>query len=210
MMTVLSISRQFGAGGWTLGKAIAERLNYQFVSVGVIEQMAKNARVSPEWIKSTEKRAGDWLLRFTSKLVSSSFIERHVGESRADFDEDKYLIFLDNIIRKIAREDNVVILGRGSQFILQDDPNVVKVLMVANMEDRVRFIEKIWNVSAREAEKSIQTREKRRDVFLKHFHQGPANSLNLYHIIANTSKISLEEAEELVVWLVKYHEKNKE
>ena len=96
-MTVLSISRQFGAGGWTLGKAIAERLNYQFVSVGVIEQMAKKARVSPEWIKSTEKSAGDWLLRFTSKLVSSSFIERHVGESRADFDEDKYLIFLDNI-----------------------------------------------------------------------------------------------------------------
>jgi cytidylate kinase len=208
-MTVLSISRQFGAGGWTLGKGIADRLKYQFVSAGVIDEMAKEAKVSPEWIKSTEKYAGDWMIRFSSKIVSSSFIERHVGESRSDFDEDKYLKFLESVIKKVAEKDNVVILGRGSQFILQNDPNVIKVLMVADLEDRIKFIENIWRVNRREAEKSIQTREKRRDIFLSHFDRGHANTLNLYHLIINTSKMSINEAEDMIVWLVEYHEGKK-
>ena len=199
-MTALSISRQFGAGGWTLGKAVADRLDYQFVSVGVINEMAKEAKVSPEWIKTTEKHAGDWLIRFTSRLVSSSFIERHVGESRSDFDESKYLRFLESIITRIAKEDRVVILGRGSQFILQDNPNVVKVLIVADMEDRIKFIQEIWKVDRREAEKNIQLREKRRVAFLRY-------SLSLYHLIINTSKMSIEEAEEMIVWMIRFYEK---
>ena len=202
-MTVLTISRQFGAGGWTLGKSIADRLKYQFVSASVINKMAKEANVSAEWIKSVEKHAGDWLIRFSSKLVSSSFIERHIGESKADFDEEKYISFLKNIISRIAEEDNVVILGRGSQYILQNNPNVLNILLVADLEDRIKFIEKIWNMSRREAEKAIQTREKRRDAFLKYFAQGHPNSLRLYHLIINTSKMKLDQAEDLIVWMVK-------
>ena len=200
-MTVLTISRQFGAGGWTLGKAIADRLNYRFVSAEVINKIAKEANVSAGWVKSMDKHAGDWLLRFTSRLVSSNYIERHVGESRADFDEEKYVSFLENIIEKIAEEDNVVFLGRGSQFILQDNPNVLHVLVVADLEDRIKFIENIWNKSRREAEKAIQTREKRRDAFLKYFNKGHPNSLGLYHLIINTSKMEIDEAEDLIVWL---------
>ena len=135
--------------------------------------------------------------------------ERHIGESRSDFDEDKYIIFLQNIIARIAKEDNVVFLGRGSQFILQKDPNVIHVLIVADMEDRIKFIEKIWNISSKEAEKSIQTREKRRDAFLKYFKQGQPNSLGLYHMIVNTSKMSMAEAEDLIVWLMKDFDKRK-
>ena len=99
-----------------------------------------------------------------------------------------------------------MILGRGSQFILQDDPNVIKVLIVADMEDRIKFMEKIWKVDRREAEKSISTREKRRDAFLKCFEKGHPNSLNLYHLIINTSKISIKEAEDVIVWLINYYQ----
>jgi cytidylate kinase len=150
-----------------------------------------------------DKHAGDWLIRFTSRLVSSNYIERHIGESKADFDEEKYVSFLENIIVKIAEEDNVLLLGRGSQFILQNNPNVLHVLIVADLEDRITFIEKSWNIGRREAEKAIQTREKRRDIFLKYFNKGHPSSLSLYHLIVNTSKMKMDEAEDLIVWLVK-------
>jgi len=206
-MAILTISRQFGAGGWSLGKSVADRLNYQFVSGAVINKIAEEANVSPEWIRSTEKNAGDWLIRFTSSLVSSSFIERHIGESRADFDEGRYISFLKRIIVKIAKEDNVVFLGRGSQFILQDKPNALHVLVVADLEDRIKFLERIWHVSRKEAEKAIQTREKRRDTFLKQLGQWQPNSLRLYHVIVNTSKMEIDRAEELILWLVKDFER---
>ena len=202
-MAVLAISRQFGAGGWTMGKAIADQLGYKFVSSRIINEMAEEANVSVEWIKGVEKHAGDWLMRYVTNMVNSSFIDRKVGESKTDFDEKKYVSFLEKIVNRIADEDNVVILGRGSQFILQDRSDVFQLLIVADLEDRITFLEKIWNISRKEAEKAIQTREKRRDAFLKYFEQGHPNSLNLYHLIINTSKMDIDQAEDLITYLVK-------
>ena len=86
-MAVVTISRQFGAGGRTLAESLARRINYQFVHTRIVNRIAKEANVSVNWVKSVEKHSGDWLMRFTSRLVSSDFIDRHVGESRSDFDE---------------------------------------------------------------------------------------------------------------------------
>ena len=199
-MPVVTISRQFGAGGLTLAKAAAKRLNYKFVSASIIDKMAKEANVSIEWIKSVEKYAGDGITRFLNKLVSSDFIDRHIGEDRADFDESRYVVFLENLIKRIAEEDNVLFLGRGSQFILQDNPNAIKILLVADFEDRVKFIEKAMEVNKGKAEKIITTRQKRRDAFSKYFDDRHPNSLSLYHLIINTSKVSLSQAEDLIVW----------
>ena len=95
-----------------------------------------------------------------------------------------------------------MILGRGSQIILQDNPNAIKVLLVADFEDRVNFIEDVMEVKKAEAEKIISIRQKRRDAFLRYFDNRHPNSLSLYHLIINTSKVSLKQAEDLIVWAV--------
>ena len=206
-MAVLSISRQFGAGGWTLGKSISKKLGYKFVSSQIINEMAKEANVSTEWIKGVEKHAGDWLMRFVNKFVNGGFIEKHVGESKTDFDEKKYVKFLQSIVNRIADEDNVVILGRGSQYILQGRENVVHLLLVADFDDRIKFLEKMWKLKKKDAEKEIQIREKRRDSFMKYFELGPPNSPNLYHMVINTSKIDFDQTKKIVTNLVKDFEK---
>ena len=202
-MAVLSISRQFGAGGWTLGRSISKQLGYNFVSSQIINEMAKEANVSVEWIKGVEKHAGDWLMRFLNKFVNSEFIEKHVGDTRTDFDEKKYVTFLQSIVNRIADEDNVVILGRGSQYILQGRENVINLLLVADLEDRIKFLEKIWKMSRKDAEKEILAREKRRDSFMKNFALGPPNSPNLYHLTVNTSKIDFDQAKKIIISFVK-------
>ena len=202
-MAVLSISRQFGAGGLTLGKSISTQLGYKFVSSQIIDEMAKEANVSLAWIKGVEKHAGDWLMRFVNRFVNTSFIERHVGQTKTDFDEKKYVTFLQSIVKRIADEDNVIILGRGSQYILQDRENVIHLLLVADLDDRIRFLEKSWKMSRRDAEREILIREKRRDAFMKYFELGPPNNPNLYHMVLNTSKIDFAEAKRIIILMVK-------
>lgn len=202
-MAIITISRQFGAGGATLGKEIADKLKYRFVSLAIMNEIAKEANVSVNWVKSVDKSAGDWLMRFTSKMVTSDFMDRHVGEARADFDEKKYCIFLKSIMPKIAEQDNAVIIGRGSQFILQGYPNVVHILLVADMDARISFLEKHWRVSKSEAERTIQTQQKRRRIFLKNFDPREPNDPSIYHVTINTSKINLEKARDLVIWMVR-------
>ncbi|MBW2060410.1 MAG: cytidylate kinase-like family protein [Deltaproteobacteria bacterium] len=201
-MAVITISRQFGAGGRTLGEAVARRLGYQFVSQDVVNKIAEEAHVSIDWVRSMEKEAGGLLMRLASRLVSSDFIDRHIGEDRSDFDEEKYAAFLKSLITSIAASGNVVFLGRGSQFILANRPDIINILLVADFEDRINFISEIWDVKKSEAEQTITARQKRRKTFLKAFDPRDPNDPSLYHLVINISRISLDQAEEMIIWLV--------
>ncbi|MBW2140870.1 MAG: cytidylate kinase-like family protein, partial [Deltaproteobacteria bacterium] len=125
---------------------------------------------------------------------------------RADFDEKKYAAFLKSLITSIAASGNVVFLGRASQFILADDPNTINVLLVADLEDRIDFIAKSWNVKRNEAGQTILARQKRRKTFLKMFDPRDPNDPSLYHLVINISRISLKQAEEMIIWFVEKQE----
>ena len=200
-MAVITISRQFGAGGATLGKQVADTLKYRFMSSAIMNEIAKEANVSPEWVKSVDKDAGDWLIRFASKMVTID-MARHIGEDKSDFDEKRYCLFLKSILPKIAEQDNVVIIGRASQFILQNHPNAIHVLLVASIQDRIRFLEEHWKISRSESEKTVRTRSKRRRSFLKNFDLRDPDDPGIYHMTLNTSKIDLEEAKDLIIRIV--------
>ena len=64
-MAVLTISRQFGAGGKTLGARVAQRLGYEFVDEGLLHKVAEKANVSLEWVEGVEREAGGHLMRFS-------------------------------------------------------------------------------------------------------------------------------------------------
>ncbi len=208
-MAVVTISRQFGVRGWMLGEALASRLDYQLISRAVINEMAREAKVSVEWIEAVEKEAGGRLMRMASKLVSSNFMDRHLGESRQDFDESRYIVFLKELILRLASEDNVILLGRGAQFIIPDSPNNIKVFLAASMEDRKEFIAETWEVSLSDAEQMILAREKKWRHFLKSLDPRDPEDPCLYSLTLNMSHIGLEYAEEIIAGLVERGENRK-
>jgi CMP/dCMP kinase len=201
-MPVVTISRQFGAGGHTLGETVAKHLGYQLVDRDIVAQVAKEANVSPKWVEAVEKDAGGLLMRLVSGLVSSSFIERLLGESGSDFDEKKYLQLVRQVITKIADEGDVVLVGRGSQFILPESEQTIKVLLVAELEDRIKFMMSNYNLTKAKAEQLVRKEEKRRSAFLKLFDSHDPDDAGLYNLVINTSRLSLGEAESLVIDLV--------
>ena len=197
-MAVLSISRQFGAGGKTLGQRVAQRLGYEFVEEGLLHKVAEEANVSVKWVEGVEREAGGHLMRFLSTLVPSSFIDRHLGESGSDFDEKRYVEFLTRIVKDLAAEDNVVILGRGSQFILRHDPGALRVLLVAERADRIKFMEDNYNMAPDKAEAMVNRESRKRERFLSNFYKGDPNDPSLYHMVLNTSLVPLDAAEEQI------------
>lgn len=208
-MAVVTISRQFGVRGWMLGEALAGRLDYQLISRAVINEMAREAQVSVEWIEAVEKEAGGRLMRMVSKLVSSSFMDRHLGESGQDFDESRYIVFLKELILRLASKDNVILLGRGAQFIIPDKPNNIKIFLAASMEDRKEFIAETWEVSLSDAEQMILSREKKWRQFLKSLDPRNPEDPCVYSLTLNMSHIDLEYAEEIIVGLIERGENRK-
>ena len=118
-MAVITISKQPGAGGEALGKMIADKLGYTYADRDVIQMIANAANVSPEWVETFENEAGTKLSRFIEMMVSQRWMDRVLADERGYLDEKIYLDYLVLMIAKLADEGDVVIAGRGSQYILE-------------------------------------------------------------------------------------------
>ena len=197
-MSVIVISRQFGAGGKTLGEMVSEKLNYTFVDNDIIQMVAKQAKVSTNFVESIEDEAGGKLLKFMSGLIRKSFIERILSDEHGYIDEEIYVDLLYKIINQIADEGNAVILGRGGQYILRDRADVFHVLLIAEKTDRIRFMEEHYNLNPTQAKQSVNREDKRRINLYKKFGKEDYDSPDLYHLVLNMSRLKLEEANELI------------
>ena len=202
-MAVITISRQFGAGGKTLGEMIAKELNYRFLDETIIQEISKKAKVSKDWVKSVERTAGSTLSRFLSGFLSRSYIERILGDDKGYIDEEIYVNLLHDVITALAEQDNVVLIGRGGQYILSNFTGAYHVLLVAEETDRIKFIEETYNLSQNRAAQIVAERENRRVALYKKFGKEDYNQPHLYHLTLNMSRLSLEEALDQIRVLVR-------
>ena len=103
-MAVITISRQFGAGGITLGKMVAEKFGYTFADTDIIKMVAEMANVSTHFVETVEKEAGGKFSKIVTRLVSKPLLERILKDERGYIDEEIYLDYLVLIIAQIADE----------------------------------------------------------------------------------------------------------
>ncbi|WP_319522065.1 cytidylate kinase-like family protein [uncultured Desulfosarcina sp.] len=209
-MAVITISRQFGAGGITLGKMIAEKMGYTFADSDIIQRVAKEANVSTDWIESFEKEAGSKLSRFISSMVSKRWLDRVLSDERGYLDEQIYLDYLVLIIAQFADEGDVVILGRGSQYILNDHPDAVHILLVDQFENRVKFMMKQYDMPQKKAERMVANEDRRRLNLFKRLGKSDYDNPQLYHLVLNMGRLDLDTARDMVCELVASQQKEAE
>lgn len=202
-MAVVTISRQFGAGGITLGKMIADELGYTFADQDIVERVAKQANVSPHWVETVEKEAGGKLARFITKMVSKPLVDRILKDERGYIDEETYLDYIVLIIAQIADEGDVVIIGRGSQYILNDHPDAYHVLLINDFENRVKFMMDHYDLSHGKAAQVVNREDKRRMNLFRKLGKTDYDSSALYHLVLNMGTVDLQQALNLVCNLVR-------
>ncbi len=201
-MAVITISRQFGAGGKTLGKMIARKLGYSLVDNEIIQMVAGKAKVSTNWVESIEKEAGGKFLRFISGVVPKSLVDRVLDDKRGYIDEEIYVDLLHKIITRLADDGNVVIIGRGGQYILEDREDTFHLLLIGEKEDRIKFMEVHYELTYVQARQAVELDDKRRINLYRKFGKKDYDHPDLYHAVLNMSKVDLETAKEMVCRLI--------
>jgi len=203
-MAVITISRQFGAGGITLGKMIADSMGYTFADSDILQRVAKEANVSTHWVESFEKEAGSKLSRMISSMISKRWLDRVLADERGYLDEQVYLDYLVLIIAQFADEGNVVILGRGSQYILNDHPDAVHVLLVNEFESRVQFIMQRYEMARNKAERLVVNEDRRRVSLYRRLGKSDYENPQLYDLVLNMGRLDLDTARDMVCNLVEH------
>ncbi len=202
-MAVITISRQFGAGGWLLGQRLAKRLGYRCVNEGMIQEVAKKGKISSGRVRVFEKSGTNRLMKFLDKLVFTDCVERFVSERHGHLDEKGYVELVRGIFEELHEKGNVIIIGRGGQYILKGYPKTYHVLLVGDMKSRIQLIMETYNLTEGKAKTMIKQREDHRDQVLRlfsghGFHDNPLD----YDLVINTTQVRLQKTEDLVINLV--------
>jgi cytidylate kinase len=200
-MAVITLSRHFGAGGKTLGTLVAKKLGYVFLDDEIIRMVAEKAQ-SGDWAAALEKEFGGKLLSCISGLVPKGRLEMVLDDKKGGVDEAISVDILQQVMSQIAGEDNAVIVGRGGQYLLRDHKDVFHVLLVADLEDRVQFMEEHYDLSLKKALQVVNRQDKRRQNFYRLLGKVDYDQPDIYHLVLNMSKLSLVKACELLATLV--------
>ncbi len=205
-MATITISRRFGAGGATLGARIAKRLGYRYLNDELVKEVAQQVGASVKDVASIEKRRKpSRLMSFLEKVVKVDIIERKRKYKPVDVKE--YVEGIKEVILKQYEQGNCVIIGRGSHYILQNKPDAIHILLVASKSFRIKFLMDNYGLRKDQAERAVERADLIRSDFLYYFsqrenHDDPI----LYTLCLNMDRLSFDEAEDLVVNLVKQRE----
>ena len=203
-MSVITISRRFGAGGKTLGKRLADTLGYYYADEDIIDRAVVEISVSLNGKKIFETEPSDKVKRFISKLnpFGTSLMELPLSDKERYIDGFKYVELLNLIIPTIAKDGNAVIVGRGGQYILHGFDNTYHLLLIAEEEDRIKFIENYYRVSREKTIKILKRMTKRRANLYSYFGEKNYDDPKLYDLVLNMSLLSIDKAEALISKLI--------
>jgi cytidylate kinase len=201
-MAVLTISRMFGTGAEALGETISKRLGYTFYHNELIQMVAKKAKVSTDWVEAMEKEAGGRFQKLMTSLVPRSLVDKVLDSERGYLDEEIYTDMLQHIITKIADTGDAVVLGRGGQYILKDRPDTYHILLVADLDYRVQYVQEHYDLIPKQAVLAVAMEDKRRVHLYRKFGKVDYDQTDHYHVVFNMARMEMEKACDMLCTLL--------
>lgn len=187
---VITIAREYGSGGRFIGKLIADKLGIKLYDKQFIIEMAKETGLSEEYIEDNEQK------RESLSNLNNGY---YVGLDNAD----ELFIKESELIKKIANEESCVIVGRCADFILQDNPNVLKVFVYSDVQDEIKRATNIYGIENKKAEKEIKRINKLRANHYKHYTGKQWRDTSNYDICINSDAIGVEKTADFICEMVK-------
>lgn len=201
-MAVIAISKDYASGGSELGELLAKSLGYQYLDKSLLQKVAEDLQVSESTLDSFEKSREYRVPNLFSNLFSKDYIERIVGHDKSVVGESEYQNSLKNLIIGLAKEDNVVIIGRAAYYFLQDMPNCYRVRVVAPVEWRKRYAVEKMAIP----EDAVQTILEKKDKNQLWFHRslcGESHDNPLrFHLTLNMGLLSFDKALEILKLMI--------
>jgi cytidylate kinase len=208
-MAVITISRQFGSGGNAIAARVGELLGYPLLDRALMAEVANEVGLAPgevvdfseanHQVRSVLNRL---LIRQPKVAEVRTWTEDTQGVRQAEVEalsEEQAVNIVRGVIDAVARRGNVVIVGRGSQAILREQPNTLHVRVEAPFEQRMQRVQEEEDVLPMRAERMIDERDRASQDYLRRFYGVDIWDPRHYHLVINTGRLDLETAAQVIV-----------
>ena len=203
---VITISREVGSGGRTIGRKLAEKLGVRFSDKELVDELQKKLNLTVDSIEELKGKKKRWLDDFI-QMVAPVPMSGMLVDGDSDYISEYNLSLSVNdvfeaereILNGIADEGSCVIAGRSGFFVLKGRPNKVDILITASREKRIARIMDKQNLSRQKAEEVIDSVDKARDNYVQRYTGQSRYDARNYHIVLNMDYITEDQAVEMIL-----------
>ena len=194
---IITISREFGSGGRTIGHLVAEKLGIPFYDKELVEQVSLESGFAPKFVEEHGEHAPG------RSLFSYAFAPQGVpgvmnGLSTADFLWNIQC----SVILQLAEKGPCVIVGRNADYILKDREDVLHTYIHADMDFRAERIVRLYGESEKSPEARLQEKDKRRKLNYQHYTGRTWGTAQNYDICLNSGTVGVEQCADIIVQMV--------
>ena len=208
---VITISRELGSGGRTVGRKLAAELGVRYSDKELINQLEDQFKLTSSGIEQLKGKKKNWIADFIQFVAPVPKVKmlvdtdsKYIQEFRPDLTTDDLYKAESEILQGIAAEGSCVIAGRSGFFILKDHPNKLDVFITASMEHRIERVMRKQQLSREEAMAAIESVDKARDNYVQRYTGKSRNDARNYDLCLNMDSLSEDDAVELILSFIKY------
>lgn len=201
---VITISRETGSGGHTIGKLLAEKLGYAFYDKEIVASAAGEMGIDEKLILENGENMSDQ----DYIDMKSGFIP-HCRKPEVPYEEIREA--QDRVIMSIADKGNCIIVGRGADFILRGRSDVINVFIHADMEHRVRRVQRHEGVTGQEERirRELERKDRSRTMYYRYFTEEEWGRAENYTIALDTGVFTKTQCAELIIRALELRAKTK-
>jgi cytidylate kinase len=186
MFRLITIEREYGCGGGAIAAQLATQLGWKLWDHLLTEEIARIANVDCSAVMRCDERMDSRLHRLAKSFWRGSYERNSAALGSHVFDTDCMMSMMQEIVDGIAREGNAVVVGRGTPYFLREHPDAFHVFLYAPRAEKVRRTIADGN-SREDAEELVDSVDRERAAYIKHYFDADWPTRSLYHLMINTA-----------------------
>ena len=197
----VTIGRQYGSGGKEIGRKLAERMGVTFYDEELVTMAAENSNIDKEMLHRVDESATGSLLY---SLVMNGGLRGIATPMYYEMPlNDKLFIAQSDVIKKIAKDGNAVIVGRCADYVLENEEAVtLNVFLYADMDYKVDRINMLYGLDKKAAKDRIIKTEKQRKTYYNYYTNKEWGNMGSYDLCLNVSKMGTDKAVDVIYDIV--------
>lgn len=209
---VITINRELGSGGRTVGEKLSKKLGVDFYDKALVKALEEKYRMTVSEIEKLKGRKHGWWADFkrTIMLTHSNMQPQYYKVSMAELPDllttDEMFEAEKEILQEIAKNESCVIAGRCGFYVFRDHPNHMSILIQAPMEKRIARLMGKQGIEADEARKIIEEVDEMRENYVKNYTKSSRYDTRNYDLVVNMAGLSEEDAANLIADYIKLNE----
>lgn len=187
---IITISREFGSGGRFIGEEVAKQLGIAYYSENIIDQIAQQSGLSPEYIEENAElspKKGLFAYAFSGRDITGKSVDDMLYEAQR------------KVILEIAEKEPCIMIGRNADFILKDRDDVLNIFIHGDMPEKIKRICKLYNVTEDGAVELIKDTDKRRRINYNFYTEQKWGMARNYTLSLNSSQLGYERCEKMII-----------